>query len=33
MGRNVRLWHFSYIGNDTEIVDNTKIGSLTHIDY
>ena len=33
LGRNVRVWHFSYIGNDTVIGDNTKIGSLVHIDY
>jgi len=25
--------HFTYIGNDTEIGDSTKIGSLAHIDY
>ena len=33
LGRNVRLWHFTYVGDDTVIGDNTKIGSLTHIDY
>ncbi len=33
LGMNVRKWHFTYIGNDTEIGDNTKIGSLVHIDY
>lgn len=33
LGRNVRLWHFTYVGNDTVIGDNTKVGSLTHIDY
>ncbi len=33
IGKNVRMWHFTYIGNDTEIGDNTKIGSLVHIDY
>jgi acetyltransferase-like isoleucine patch superfamily enzyme len=27
------MWHFTYIGNNTEIGDNTKIGSLVHIDY
>jgi UDP-3-O-[3-hydroxymyristoyl] glucosamine N-acyltransferase len=33
LGENGRLWHFTYIGNDTFIGDNTKIGSLVHIDY
>jgi acetyltransferase-like isoleucine patch superfamily enzyme len=33
LGKNVRLWHFTYIGDGAEIEDNTKIGSLVHIDY
>lgn len=33
IGRNVKIWHFSYIGSNTEIGDNVSIGSLTHIDY
>jgi acetyltransferase-like isoleucine patch superfamily enzyme len=33
LGKNVKLWHFTYIGNGSEIGDNTKIGSLVHIDY
>jgi acetyltransferase-like isoleucine patch superfamily enzyme len=33
IGRNVKIWHFSYIGNNTEIGDNVSIGSLVHIDY
>ena len=27
------IWHFTYIGNDSEIGDGTKIGSLVHLDY
>jgi acetyltransferase-like isoleucine patch superfamily enzyme len=33
IGKNVQIWHFSYIGDNTEIGDNVKIGSLAHIDY
>src|ERR671919_1263696 len=33
LGRNVKIWHFSYVGSNTEIGDNVSIGSLTHIDY
>jgi len=33
IGKNVKVWHFSYIGNNTEIGDNVSIGSLVHIDY
>ena len=33
IGKNVQIWHFSYIGDDTEIGDNVRIGSLAHIDY
>jgi len=31
IGQNVQIWHFSYVGDDTEIGDNVKIGSLAHI--
>ena len=33
IGKNVSMWHFTYIGDDVEIGDNVKIGSLAHIDY
>ncbi|MGC2597486.1 MAG: acyltransferase [Nitrososphaeraceae archaeon] len=33
IGKNVKIWHFAYIGGDTEIGDNVVIGSLTHVDY
>ena len=33
VGKNVTMWHFTYIGDNTVIGDNTKIGSLVHIDY
>src|SRR5689334_11572531 len=33
IGKNVKIWHFAYIGGDTEISDNVVIGSLSHIDY
>jgi UDP-3-O-[3-hydroxymyristoyl] glucosamine N-acyltransferase len=33
IGKNVRIWHFSYVGSGTQIGDNVKIGSLAHIDY
>ena len=33
IGQNVLIWHFSYVGDDTEIGDDTKIGSLVHVDY
>src|SRR5213594_2130568 len=33
IGKNVKIWHFSYIGNNTKIGDNVSIGSLVHIDY
>lgn len=33
IGKNVKIWHFTYIGDKTEIGDNVKIGSLVHIDY
>ena len=33
IGKNVKIWHFAYIGDNTVIGDNVMIGSLTHIDY
>ena len=29
----MQVWHYTYIGDDVEIGDNVKIGSLAHIDY
>ncbi len=29
----MQIWHFSYVGDNVEIGDNVKIGSLAHIDY
>ena len=33
IGNNVKIWHFTYIGDRVEIGDNVTIGSLTHVDY
>src|SRR6266513_5107926 len=33
IGQNVKIWHFAYVGDETEIKDNVMIGSLTYIDY
>ena len=33
IGKNVRIWHFAYVGPNTVIGDNVKIGSLAHVDY
>lgn len=33
LGKNVKVWHFAYVGSGTEIGDNVMIGSLAHIDY
>ncbi len=33
LGKNVRIWHFAYVGDNTIIDDNVKIGSLAHVDY
>ncbi len=32
LGKNVKIWHFAYVGNDTEIGDNVKIGENTMIE-
>ena len=33
IGKNTKIWHFSYVGDDVEIGDNVTVGSLAHIDY
>ena len=33
IGKNVKIWHFAYVGAETRIGDNVMVGSLTHIDY
>lgn len=33
IGKNVKIWHFSYVGGGTSIGDNVMIGSLAHVDY
>ncbi|MBI4258087.1 MAG: N-acetyltransferase [Thaumarchaeota archaeon] len=33
IGKNVKIWNFTYIGDNTKIGNNVKIGSLAHIDY
>ena len=33
LGKNVKIWHFAYVGDKTVIGDNVMIGSLAHIDY
>jgi acetyltransferase-like isoleucine patch superfamily enzyme len=33
LGKNVKIWHFAYVGDNTVIGDNVKIGSLAHVDY
>lgn len=33
IGKNVKIWHFAYVGDNTVIGDNVKIGSLAHVDY
>ena len=33
IGKNVRVWHYAYVGSQSVIGDNVKIGSLAHVDY
>jgi acetyltransferase-like isoleucine patch superfamily enzyme len=33
MGKDVKIWNFTYVGDNTEIGEGTKIGSLVHLDY
>src|SRR5712691_6530278 len=33
IGKQVRIWHFAYVGSKSVIGNNVTIGSLAHIDY
>ncbi len=33
LGKNVKIWHYSYVGSGSRIGDNVSIGSLSHVDY
>ncbi len=33
IGKNVRIWHYSYVGSRSQVGDDVKIGSLAHVDY
>ena len=33
LGRNVKIWHYAYVGSGTVIGDDVMIGSLAHVDY
>jgi len=33
LGKNVRIWHYAYVGSKSQIGDGVKIGSLAHVDY
>ena len=33
LGKNVRIWHYAYVGSKSQIGDGVKIGSLVHVDY
>jgi len=33
IGKNVRIWHYTYVGSGSQIGDDVKIGSLSHVDY
>jgi len=33
IGKNVRIWHYSYVGSKSQVGDDVKIGSLAHVDY
>ncbi len=33
IGKNVKIWHFAYVGDNAVLGDNVKIGSLAHVDY
>jgi acetyltransferase-like isoleucine patch superfamily enzyme len=32
LGKNVKIWHFAYVGDHTKIGDDVMIGSLVHLD-
>lgn len=33
LGKNVKVWHYAYVGSRTRVGDNVSIGSLAHVDY
>src|SRR5688572_28100033 len=33
IGKNVKIWYFTYVGAPTIIGDNVMVGSLAHKDY
>ncbi len=33
IGKNVKIWHFAYIGDNSIVGNDVMIGSLTHVDY
>jgi UDP-2-acetamido-3-amino-2,3-dideoxy-glucuronate N-acetyltransferase len=33
LGKNVKVWNYSYVGSGTTIGDDVSIGSLAHVDY
>jgi acetyltransferase-like isoleucine patch superfamily enzyme len=33
LGKDVKIWHFAYVGSRTSIGDGVSIGSLAHVDY
>ena len=33
LGKNVKIWHFAYVGSGTVLGNNVMIGSLSHVDY
>ncbi len=33
LGKNVKIWHFAYVGSRTVVGDGVSIGSLAHVDY
>lgn len=32
VGKNVKIWHFAYVGDDVEIGDNCMIAPTVHVD-
>ncbi len=33
LGKNVKVWHFAYLGSGAVVGDDVSIGSLAHVDY
>ncbi len=33
LGKNVRIWNYSYVGSGSKIGDGVSIGFLAHVDY